>query len=140
MEPNAWWKRVPNETARILTFHNRPVSHDDFVSTLLRETQPEDFVAFKLDIDTPWLEEQIVASLLERTELSTRVDELLWEYHVDLQSFFCLRNPNLCAARDTDRQTAARALLPERSNSTVREAIDLMQRLRARGIRSHFWV
>ena len=141
MNPAAWWKRVPNATRKILTFHNRPVSADDFVSTLQREARPEDFVALKLDIDAPKLEDEIVRLLIERAELSELVDEMLFEFHVNLR--------HLADNKTTTINNDGTKCLSKKgetcvnhgmSSVTVAEAISTMQRLRSKGIRAHFWV
>mmetsp|Transcript_45881 Transcript_45881/g.120307 ORF Transcript_45881/g.120307 Transcript_45881/m.120307 type:complete len:352 (-) Transcript_45881:329-1384(-) len=128
MNPTTWWKRVPNATRRVLTFINRPVTAEEFLGTLEREATPGDFVVLKLDIDTPGLEDKVIHSVLGSRRLSSLIDELHYEYHVSL--------------RLLGNSTAAKGLAAKLNMgpSTVDEALQTMRRLRARGIRSHFWV
>ena len=42
----------------------------------------EDFVMFKLDIDTPSVELPIIKALLEDEEALSLIDEMFFEYHV----------------------------------------------------------
>ena len=127
-DPKAWWKHVPNATRNVLTFANRPVTHEEFFGTLTREATRDDFVALKLDIDSPGLELAMVRAIADRPEYYHLIDELMFEFHVNLRK---LGNAT---------KAAALAALNGMANSTVREALDLMQLLRQRGIRSHFWV
>ena len=119
---------MPDATRRVLTFINKPVTPQEFLSTLEREAKPEDFVVLKLDIDTPGLEDEVIRSLASTPRLSDLVDELLFEYHVSL--------------RDLSNATRAKSIaaLNGMSSSTVQEALATMQRMRERGIRAHFWV
>ena len=119
---------MPNATRRILNFTNQPVSLDGFFATLKREARPDDFVVVKLDIDTPHLEMAMVRAIAEREELYTLIDELLFEYHVSLRML-----TNVTSAAHMRAVTGM-------SDSTVSEAVQMMQRLRQRGIRTHFWV
>ena len=127
-DPAKWWRHVSSATRNILHFTNRPVSLEEFFGVLRREATPDDFVVVKLDIDTPAVEMPMVRALAEREDLYTLVDELLFEYHVNLRM---LSNTTTAASVQA---------MNGMSDSTVSEAVRLMQRLRRRGIRSHFWV
>lgn len=128
MNPTAWWKRVPNATRRVLNFINKPVTAQEFLGTLEKEANPEDFVVLKLDIDTPGLEDEVIRTIIGTPRLSDLVDELHYEYHVSLRML-----SNSTAAK-------SQAIHYGMSTTTVQEALATMQRLRASGIRSHFWV
>lgn len=125
-DPARWWKYVPNATRKVLRFTNRPVSLEGFFSALQQEARRDDFVVVKLDIDHPALEMAIVHEIAARKHLSSLIDELLFEYHVNLRML-----SKSSTALAVQQATGM-------SNSTVREAVRLMQRLRERGIRSHF--
>lgn len=127
-DPLRWWRNVPNATRRILNFTNQPVSLDAFFETLKRQARPDDFVVVKLDIDTPALEMAMVRAIAEREDIYTLIDELLFEYHVSLRML-----SNNTAAANVRAATGM-------SDSTVSEAVQMMQQLRQRGIRTHFWV
>ena len=128
MNPTAWWKRVPNATRRVLNFINKPVTAKEFLDTLEKEAKPEDFVVLKLDIDTPGLEDEVIRAIIGTPRLSDLIDELLYENHVNLR---WLSDPT-----KAKREVEGRGM----SSITVQEAVATMQQLRARGIRSHFWV
>ena len=49
--------------------------------------KPEDFVVVKLDIDTPAIEQTIIAVLAQRPDLAALIDELFFEYHFDFDGF-----------------------------------------------------
>ena len=127
-DPIKWWRNVPNATRRILKFMNHPVALDEFFGVLKQQARPEDFVVLKLDVDTPTLEMAMVRAIADREDIFPLIDELLFEYHVSLRSL----------ANSTEAASVSAVM--GMSNSTVNEAVQLMQRLRQRGIRAHFWV
>jgi hypothetical protein len=59
LEPQDFWRRVPTKLRSVYHFFNAPVSQlhgDSYLSPIqiiLDTAEPEDFVSFKLDIDTP---------------------------------------------------------------------------------------
>jgi hypothetical protein len=59
LEPKDFWRRVPPKVRSVYHFFNAPVSkgHNETdlspVEMILDIAKPEDFVAFKLDIDSP---------------------------------------------------------------------------------------
>ena len=107
---------------------NHPVALDEFFGVLKQQARPEDFVVLKLDVDTPTLEMAMVRAIADREDIFPLIDELLFEYHVSLRSL----------ANSTEAASVSAVM--GMSNSTVNEAVQLMQRLRQRGIRAHFWV
>jgi hypothetical protein len=117
-----WWERVPTEDRQKITFYNDPVNMSDSsaLGVLRREARPEDFVVLKLDIDTPWLEEKIINEILSRPEDAALIDELFFEFHVIVDDLR-VRRPH------------------ERDRDTPRHALEVMTKLRQRGIRAHFW-
>lgn len=117
-----WWRTVPEVMRKKLTFINEPVNLTEASALGVLETTalPEDFVVFKVDIDSPNIELSLVHAIANRPELSRLVDEFFFEYHLFVDD-----------------------ALPWKkgfANSTVAEALELMQRLRRLGIRAHFWV
>lgn len=119
--PN-WWRSVPEVMRKKLTFFNEPVNLTDAsaLGVLEATSRPEDFVVLKVDIDSPNIELSLVHAIANRPELSRLVDELFFEYHLVVD----------------DARTRPKGF----ANSTVAEALDLMQRLRRLGVRAHFWV
>lgn len=78
----------------------------------------------QVDIDNSPIELSVVHAILADPSLARRVDELFFEYH-----FF---EPHWYFGWWFDPRKG-----PHKS---VDDALSLMQRLRSRGIRAHFWV
>ena len=75
----------------------------------------------KLDIDTPAIEQTIIAVLAQRPDLAALIDELFFEYqHFDFDGLDFGWGTIVQGAVDT--------------------AIGTMYRLRSLGIRAHFWI
>lgn len=128
-----WWGSKPPELRSKLTFFNLGVPQEptqgasSFLRLLNATVRPSDYVVVKLDIDTPHVELSIVRALIADATLASLVDELFFEYHFyeDYRTgwyFGWFFTP-----------------LQIRSAPTVDDALALMQRLRALGIRAHFW-
>ena len=112
---------VPAHVRAKLTFHNEPVTDENVFRTLRSTARPDDFVVMKVDIDSPALEKRLVSTLASTPELVELVDELYFEYHLHVPDH---------------RKPTSEHTTPD----TIVEALQLMQRLRAAGVRSHFWV
>ena len=128
-----WWSTVPTQYHDRLTFINRPVTaggggETDALATLAAVARPSDFVVVKIDIDSPTLELELVRRIAQSDELSALVDELFFEYHIRVED----ATP-ACFARKAGFET-------HEATDTVDQALALMQLLRTRGVRSHFWV
>ena len=121
MNLNKWRKDVSTDTRAKLTFNNYPVTADEFEATLLRTAKPDDYVVVKLDIDTPSVEDQIIARVEKHAHL---VDELFFEYH------FWFDDMNFGWGK----------LEHLRPTVNVTTVVRRMQKLRRKGIRAHFWV
>lgn len=109
------------------SYHNYPISAvpgapSNPLAWLLALTEPDDFVIFKLDIDTPSIERQLVEQLLSAPELLARVDEFFWEHEV---SGSPMVHQGWASSRPTE---------------TLQESYELFSRLREAGIRAHSWV
>ena len=96
----------------------RPTS---FLRTLREVARPDDFVVVKLDVDGG-PERQIATELAEIPDLGALVDDFFfeWHYHFDGRDF-------------------GWGQLDPRMN-WVDDALALMQKLRRRGVRAHWWV
>ena len=86
LEPVDYWRRVPALWKPYWHFHNVPVqaSAQDVDSPLRYIQQlagPGDFVAFKLDIDSPDMEMPIALALRDSAQLAGLVDEFFFELH-----------------------------------------------------------
>eukprot|EP00964_Phaeocystis_antarctica_P082243 scaffold51567_cov64-Phaeocystis_antarctica.AAC.1 len=91
-----------------------------FLQMLASACKPEDFVVVKLDIDTPAIEQTIVAVLAQRPDLTALIDELFFEYHFYFDGLDFGWGKNV--------------------QGDVGTAIGTMYRLRSLGIRAHFWI
>lgn len=122
--PGAWMSRLnhslPDAERHKISFFNEPVNETNVFDVLQQTAHPDDFVVFKLDIDSPRLEEWLVRRILAKPELHSLVDELFYEYHGHVD----------------DRDGAAVAT----PDLTVAHGLHQMRALRRLGIRSHFWV
>ena len=132
MSASEWWAPVPASVRPRLTFYNIPVeeansSAASFSSHLLAASSPEDFVAVKLDIDYVPVELPIAKAILSRPELSSRVDELFFEYHFNLDGITSF------PWRSAPGQKHA-------VTDNVDDALRLFTALRHKGVRAHFWI
>jgi hypothetical protein len=131
------WEAVPIATAdffgpmplRLASrthLYNVPVARPgaggvaDALSVLREVARPQDFVVFKLDIDTDVLEEEIALALLQDDALAARVDVFFFEHHSDTHG---VMNPSW--GDDLRR--------------SLHESILLFQAFRKRGILAHSW-
>jgi len=91
--------------------------------------KPEDFVVFKLDIDTPAIELSIVQQILADPHgVGRLIDEFYWEHVV-------VNTPmqNFGWRHDLRR-------VPPRERQTLRDSYRFFRELREMGIRAHSWV
>jgi hypothetical protein len=115
-----WWEFVPLHLKPRIHFYNTPVSAVEFRHALAL-CKPSDFVVVKLDIDTVLVEMQIIQVIEVYAHL---VDELFFEYHFYYDS----------------HDFGWGALGGSKSKHNATAAINLMLRLRQRGVRAHFWI
>ena len=86
LEPNDYWSRVPPKWKPFWHFYNIPISADSTSPDSPRRfieqiATPQDFIAFKLDIDNPEMEMPLALSLLTDHRFSSLVDEFFFELH-----------------------------------------------------------
>ena len=86
LEPNDYWGRVPMKWLPYWHFYNVPISENKQMSfSPIRLIQSiaskQDFVAFKLDIDSPSVEMPIAIELLTDDRISSLIDEFFFELH-----------------------------------------------------------
>jgi hypothetical protein len=86
LEPSDYWARVPPKWIPYWHFFNDAISadeaaHNSPVRMLKQMAGPEDFVAWKLDIDHPETEMPIATSLLTDSAFAGLVDEFFFELH-----------------------------------------------------------
>jgi hypothetical protein len=128
-----YYTYVPPKIIPYLHLVNAPVSANvqDGLSVMRMIDQiasEEDFVAFKLDIDTPEVEIPIFLDILRNPERSAKVDELFFELHFHCEvmqecGWGSHHIPNEFQGFKLDRETALLAF----------------QEIRFKGVRSHFW-
>lgn len=112
-----------------LSYFNLPISSEPSspanpLAWLRALATADDYVVFKLDIDTPRIERQIVEQLLASPELAALVDDFFWEHTVTGGPKLTRRWPSGTSA-------------PE---ETLQQSYGLFTRLRRAGIRAHAWV
>ena len=122
----SYWDRVPADLSEKLYFFNEPVRRVssepagfNALRTLQAIARPIDFVALKVDFDTPSVEAPLMEAIVDSEALLGLIDEVFFEYHFKVQPEFGWGN---------------------RMNATVNDALRLMQRLRMQGVRAHFWI
>ena len=131
--PKLWWHGLSQRMRAITTFFNVGVEPEpaaiDAASVLglIREVaRPEDFVVLKLDIDHARTEMSIMRGIAEDPSLLQLVDELYYEA--------------MWAWGPSERHTIMEKFWgPIARHQTVDEVLNLMVRLRKRGVRAHFW-
>jgi len=118
---------VPQEWRSRTHFHKDWIStspdKQPFVPDVIRSTaSKEDYVVFKLDIDSKAVETAIVDYLLTHTEALEYIDEFVWEHHVDNY----IMAPNWKNTQDMTKSIA--------------DSYKYFLNLRKLGVRAHSWV
>lgn len=88
LQPAQFWEHVPPRWKPLYHFFNKGITASptdaDSVQTLTKQLKitKDDFVAFKLDIDTPEVELPIVSDLLDvNSDFADYIDEFFLELH-----------------------------------------------------------
>ena len=123
---NFFEKSIPDVYKNRTIFHHEYISTTPgkapFVPSIIKErARKDDYVVFKLDIDSKAVETAIVEFLLVSEDLDW-IDEFIWEHHVDNY----LMNPNWANTIDETKD--------------IRDSYAYFLKLRKRGIRAHSWV
>lgn len=132
LEPTAYWSDVPNKYKPHWQFMNIPISStsgdpDNPLSVIKQVASIDDFVSFKLDIDTPSIEIPLALQLLSDREVTPLIDEFFFELHFRCEVLqACGWGYNIPEERD--------GLVLDRLH-----AVNLFLDLRKAGIRAHFW-
>lgn len=131
LEPQDFWKKVPRQIKPFYHFFNVPISAtaNDLNNplTIIKDiAQEEDYVSFKLDVDTPAIEIPLAIDLLNDAEAVSLVDEFFFElhFHCEILTPCCWHN-----------EAATSELL----SLDRKGAMNLFLDLRKKGVRSHFW-
>ena len=132
-----WWGPVPEFLKPKINFYNFFIEENSLKESIKGEKEPpkasvlrkiletateDDFVILKVDIDGG-SELEVVEAIANRPELSRLVDEIFFEYHFDYDGVFFGWGKDVIL-----------------KNKNVDDAIGLLHRLRAAGVRSHFWI
>lgn len=130
LEPTSFWKEVPPSLNHLYHFYNIPISSnitnkDSPLRIIKRMATPDDFVAFKLDIDSPLTEIPIALQLVSDPKLANLIDEFFFELHFQCELIkSCWGDvPDHIAGLRLDRYST----------------MQLYLKYRLLGIRSHFW-
>ena len=93
-----------------------------FVPNLIhRVVLPDDYVLFKLDIDSPTLEKEIIEFILQDPD--SQITELVWEHHIS--GNYLMEEWGKPESLD---------------QASLRDSYNYFLRLRLKGIRAHSWV
>jgi len=141
-DPEDWWAPVPTELRHKLHFINTYINElsiedsvdgikeaplDSFLRLLPLAAKESDFVVLKVDIDGG-PEMEIVQAIAARPELYRLVDEMFFEYHYNYDNV------------ENFGWGEEKPVGSIEIGSSVDTAMELMQKLRSRGIRAHFWI
>jgi len=130
-DPSNQWDVVPADIKRKTSWFNIPVTTgvgdaDNPLTFIKNLTKPEDFVVFKLDIDSPLVEIALVQQLMADPQLLELVDEFYFEHHV---SGSPMQWNGWGDLQNSDAEL-----------STLPESYELFTFLRQHGVRAHSWV
>lgn len=132
LDPVPFWEEVPALLREKYHFYNTPMTSDlnggnsplRMIKSIANEN---DFVSFKLDIDSHVVEIPTVLHLLNDKDLHKLVDEFFFEYHFRCE--FMMRLGWGSGMSETFSGEYLRR----------HDAMLLFQKLRHLGVRSHFW-
>ena len=129
LEPTSFWDGVPDEISQSYHFYNIPITTNITTKSnplrIIKDIATlDDFVSFKLDIDTPTVEIPIALDILANPDIAELIDEFFFELH-----FNC---PLMKGCWGTIPESVA-GLKVE-----CITAMKLFQKYRLMGIRSHF--
>jgi hypothetical protein len=115
VKPRYHWYNVPAST--------KEGSWDNPLTHVLSETNEDDFVMVKIDIDSPAVELALIHQIIRTPALAARIDELYFEHHVNVEIM----------GKDWWHLPPT---YPEYQNASL----EMFSALRRIGIRAHSWV
>lgn len=126
LSPKLVFEPIPKSIHHAYQYLNIPASPikgdpSNPLTIIKKVTQPEDFVAVKLDIDNWAVESEFVNQIMEDEQLIQLVDEFFFEHHVNF--------PHLAGAW---RGTAD-------MSKGLNDSYMMLSKMRMKGIRSHGW-
>jgi hypothetical protein len=88
--PRQLFRQLPKRMFHAYQFFNIPVTanvtdEDHPLSILQQITTPCDFVILKVDLGQPDVEDAILAEIIRSPAIHTRIDELMFDHHVDFK-------------------------------------------------------
>ena len=118
------WAEIPGNLKPVYHWYNIPVNpavnhSDNALEYIAKVARPEDWVVLKIDIDNSDVEMQLLERILQDTTISSLIDELFFEHHVDVEPMLKYWGRNPLKLSDT---------------------YTLFHRLRNLGILAHSWV
>ena len=130
-DPVTQWNSVPADIKTRTSWFNIPATFapDDADNPLFhikQLTKPEDYVVFKLDIDNPVVEIELVQQIMGDPELLLLIDEFFFEHHVSGSPM------QWCCWGDLRNNQVKFGTLPE--------SYEIFTFFRKNGIRAHSWV
>jgi len=144
LEPKEFWSRVPPRVAPFIHFFNIPISITTNntianpnanspatnVLALIEEIgKEEDFIAFKLDVDTTGVEIPLVLEILNSHKLVHLIDEFFFELHFRCEYLM------YCGWYSMQKAPKVyNGLILDRSHVLM-----FFQALRQHGVRAHIW-
>ena len=134
LEPQDYWSKVPPKWLPYWHFYNTPISQDAAhayspVRMIKSIASQNDFVGFKLDIDTPSVEMPIAMSLLMDDTFASLVDEFFFELH-----FRCEVMTKCGWGKNPYKEDIQAGLVLDRPH-----VLKYFMELRHKGIRAHIW-
>ena len=130
-DPRTQWDVVPADIKRKTSWYNIPattgIGDADNPLTFVKElAKAEDFVVFKLDIDAPLIEIELIKQILADDVLKSLIDEFYFEHHV---TGSIMQWHGWGDLRDTNTPLG-----------DIVHSYDIFKTLRESGIRAHSWV
>ena len=136
LKPAMYWAAVPAHVRAKLHFMNTGVEREPHANGALQllnlTAKREDFVVFKLDVDDGPIEESIVETILADPRLIELIDEFFFEYH--------FAEPGVLETEWNMTLDVPRHVPLSEAKPTADQALSAMRRLRAQGVRAHFWI
>lgn len=125
--PKDIFERIPDNVIGKTSYYNVPAetgltAKGNPLRILLEITHPDDFIVMKIDIDNDPVEWEFIKQILTNPAISSRIDELFFEHHVD-------KSPMDFHGWGTQ---------PKLMNLT--QSYQVFHDLRKLGIRAHSWV
>lgn len=121
-----FFEGMPASIVGAVHFYNFPVAVEGAMwdwqhplKLLKQVARPEDFVVFKLDIDTSFIEVPLAKIIAQDATVASLIDEFYFEHHVDIIEM--------------------RSSWQKSIDGTLHDSIRLFQAIRQQGIRAHWW-